>query len=290
MKITYPFRSEEQGLKKSFIQLGTKFCLPDEIVGLIYRFYRKGAVIKPPPGINPRISYEVYVAVYQNFLEVCLKYTQHPREDLIYTILRFMSCEEEEDDITIGIDQTIQRGYDPRFWHQLGAPPELSRRVTEKVWDDREKEILEEISPTRWPICYVDHSDLSNRADLYHLRYFTEFIDLLKTASETGYTIKKKNGLHLKPCKLSVADCEFLQNITSTPGRESSSSRAGYSKRLIRSLFFQINMAMKGYRPPAPTFICHHWSPNFMDYREKRAILKTWIEFFKKHRFLKQYP
>mgnify|MGYP003682244103 CR=1 FL=1 len=286
MNITYPFLSEEHGLKKSFVQLGTKFCLPDEIVRLIYRFYRKDAEIKPPPGINPRLSYEVYVAIYQNFLEVCLQYTQHPRKDLIHTFLKFMTCEEEEENKTIGIDQTIQRGYDPRFWNQLGSPPQLSRRVIEKMWSDREKEILEDIFPTRWPICHVDHFDLINRFDLYHLRCFTEFIDLLKTASETGYSIKKKNGLHLKPCKLSVADCEFLKNITSTPGRESSSSRAGYSKRIVQSLFYQIKNAMKRYRPPAPTIVCHHWSPVFMDYREKKAILKTWVEFFKGFRFV----
>ena len=286
MNITYPFRSEEHSLKKTFIQLGTKFSLPDEIVRRLYGFYRKDAEIKPPPGINPRISHEVYVAIYQNFLKVCLQYTQHPREDLIFTILKFMSCEEEEENMKIGIDETVQRGYDPRFWHQLGPPPELSRRVTEKVLSDREKEILEDIFPTRWPILYVDHYDLINVSDLDPLRHFTEFIDLLKMASETGYSISKKNGLHLKPCKLSLADCELLKNITSTPGKESSSSRAGYSKRIVQSLFWQINKAMHGYRPPAPTFVCHHWSPVFMGYREKKAILKTWVEFFKGFRFV----
>ena len=286
MNITYPFRSEEHSLKKTFIQLGTKFSLPDEIVRRLYGFYRKDAEIKPPPGINPRISHEVYVAIYQNFLKVCLQYTQHPREDLIFTILKFMSCEEEEENMKIGIDETVQRGYDPRFWHQLGPPPELSRRVTEKVLSDREKEILEDIFPTRWPILYVDHYDLINVSDLDPLRHFTEFIDLLKMASETGYSISKKNGLHLKPCKLSLADCELLKNITSTPGKESSSSRAGYSKRIVQSLFWQINKAMHGYRPPAPTFVCHHWSPVSMDYREKKAILKTWVEFFKGFRFV----
>jgi len=286
MNITYPFLSEEHGLKKSFLQLGTKFSLPDEIVRLLYGLYRKDAEIKPPPGINPRLSYEVYVAIYQNFLEVCLQYTQHPRKDLIHTFLKFMTCEEEEENTTIGIDQTIQRGYDPRFWNQLGSPPQLSRSVIEKMWSDREKEILEDIFPTRWPILYVDHYDLINVSDVYPLRYFTEFLCLLKTASETGYSIKKKNGLRLKPCKLSVADCEFLKNITSTPGRESSSSRAGYSKRIVQSLFYQIKNAMKRYRPPAPTIVCHHWSPVFMDYREKKAILKTWVEFFKGSRFV----
>jgi hypothetical protein len=279
MKIKYSFRSEEHSLKKTFVQLGTKFRLPNDIVRLLFTFYRKDAEIKPPPGINPRISHEVYLAIYQNFLKVCLQYTQHPREDLIYTMLKFMSCEEEEENMKIGIDETIQRGYDPRFWHQLGPPPELSRGVIEKVWLEREKEILEEITPTRWPILY-------NGSFMDPLRHFTEFIDLLKTASETGYSISKKNGLRLKPCKLSLADCELLRNITSTPGRESSSSRAGYSKRITRSLFWQINKAMHGYRPPTPKIICHHWSPNFMDYREKKAILDTWVEFFKHFKFV----
>ena len=48
-----------------------------------------------PPGVNPRVSYEVHVAIRQSLLRVCLLYDQHPRLDLVWRIRILMSCREE---------------------------------------------------------------------------------------------------------------------------------------------------------------------------------------------------
>jgi hypothetical protein len=230
-----------------------------------------------PPGINPRISYGVYATVWQSLLRVCLWYEQHPRIDLVWRIRQFMSCEEEREE-KLG-QKVIQRGYDPRFWHQFGSPSGLSRAVVAKMWRDREDNLLEEIKPTRWPIDCPDRGGLIDEENLPVL-YFTKFLELLKTASVKGYsTERKRYPLHFKPYKLTVADCELLSNVSSTPGRECSSSRIGYSKKIIRDHLFHIEKkVLPGYNL-IPKIVCHGWSPTWMDYTEKKAILNSWDEF-----------
>jgi hypothetical protein len=233
-----------------------------------------------PPGINPRITYGVYITVWQSLLRICWNYDQHPRIDLTWRIRQFMNCKEDSDE-KLGL-KGVQRGYDPRFWHQLGAPPELSSTVVRKVWLDREREILEEMTPTRWPIDCPAPNGLIDDKNLPVL-YFTKFLELLRTASLKGYSTdssqRRRPRLYFKPYKLSVADCEFLSNISSTPGRECSTTRVGYSKKIIRDhLLYMEKKILPDYNI-RPTIVCHGWSPTFMDFSEKKAILKSWARF-----------
>jgi hypothetical protein len=266
------FQDEERGLKKSLIQLGTKFVLPSEILRLLYKFSKPSHQF--PPGINPKISYELYTAITQNFVESCLMHSQHPRDNMV-DFMKFMSCKEHDDDEKIGLNANIQRGYDPRCWDQLGPPKELRKKEVDCFWIEREEDIFEDIFPTRWPILYVDHYELIEEHQP-KLRCFTEFINELKIASETGLSIKKKNGLRLPQVKLAIADCEFLRNITSTSGRESSSSRVGYTKKTFLDIF---SILYNFYK------VCHPMTPRgdnvaLMDHRQKKIFLKPWLSFF----------
>ena len=231
-----------------------------------------------PPGVNPWISYGVYVTIWQSFLRVCLWYEQHPRIDLIWKIRQLMSCEEE----SVGKlgQEVIRRGYDPRFWHQFGAPAELSIQVANKVWIDREREILEEMTPTRWPI---DCPSRGGQIDEKNFRvlYFTKFLESLKDASLSGYSTDRKRGavLHFKPYKLSIADCELLSHITSTPGRECSTTRIGYSKKIVRDHLLFIEKKILPDYNLVPIIVCHGWSPTWMNSAEKRSILQSWGKY-----------
>jgi len=188
-----------------------------------------------------------------------------------------MSCKEEESIVKLGLDDgVIRKGYDPRFWHQLGAPPELSIPDVKKLWQARERDLLEDVSPTRWPLDWTIKEGSIDEKD-FPILYFTVFLEFLKTASETGYSIERRSGLHFKPYKLSVADCELLRNITSTPGKECSSTRVGYSKKIIFEHLLTLNKAMPQYNL-TPKIVCHHWG-RWMDVAEERSILNSWGEF-----------
>ena len=234
-----------------------------------------------PPGVNPRISYGVHVAIWQSLLMVSLVYDLHPRQDLIRKIRSLMTCREETVE-KLGL-KGVKRGYDPRFWHQLGTPPELSPGTVCKMWRDREEDILEEIYPRRWPIdCPEGRDGLISEKNLPVL-YFTKFLELLKTASLDGCSAglsQSSKTLSLKSYKLSVADCELLSNITSTPGRECSTTRVGYSKRIIKDHLLYIEkeiLTLAKYNYADRSLI--RWS-HWMDFSEKKAILKSWNRFF----------
>mgnify|MGYP006138643601 CR=1 FL=1 len=234
-----------------------------------------------PPGVNPRISYGVHVAIWQSLLRVSLLYDLHPRQDLIRKILFLMTCREESVE-KLGL-KGVTRGYDPRFWHQLGAPPELSPGVVCKMWRDREEDILEEIYPRRWPIDCPEGSDGLIATKNLPVLYFTKFLELLKTASLEGCSSglsQSSKTLGLKSYKLSVADCELLSNITSTPLRECSTTRVGYSKRLIRDhlLYIEKEILPTARHNFADRSLVKFWSV-WMDFPEKKGILKSWVRF-----------
>jgi hypothetical protein len=164
----------------------------------------------------------------------------------------------------------------------MGASPELSPGVVCKMWRDREEDILEEIYPRRWPIDCPEGSDGLIATKNLPVLYFTKFLELLKTASLDGCSSglsQSSKTLRLKSYKLSVADCELLGNITSTPGRECSTTRVGYSKKIIKDHLLYIEKEILPRARYADSSLVEFWSV-WMNFSEKKAILKSWVRFF----------